>query len=307
MEEKLIENIKKHREIKDSSLKVYLANVRKLNGGKTITNLKFLRKTETTLNKIADLKIPTQRNYLTSILVILTAQPKFKATCEKYKEALRTLNDTYNEHINSHQKTEKEDKNWCNLKHLRKTVLNHYKREITERLLNDKNTLTSKEFDLYQKYIISALYLLLPPVRLDYANMDIVTARDDMTDKDKNYLLNISRNTKYFYINEHKTSKTHGTLEIKIPKELNTILNNWLKINTSEYLLVNKSGSKMTANVLSKAITKAFLPSGKNISLNMLRKIYISEHIDLDIIKKRKELADAMGHSVDTQTTYIKQ
>lgn len=112
MEEKLIENIKKHREIKDSSLKVYLANVRKLNGGKTITNLKFLRKTETTLNKIADLKIPTQRNYLTSILVILTAQPKFKATCEKYKEALRTLNDTYNEHINSHQKTEKEDKNW---------------------------------------------------------------------------------------------------------------------------------------------------------------------------------------------------
>ena len=25
------------------------------------------------------------------------------------------------------------------------------------------------------------------------------------------------------------------------------------------------------------------------------------------IIKKRKELADAMGHSVDTQTTYIKQ
>ena len=306
MEDKLIENIKKNREIKDSSLKVYLANVRKLNGGENITNLKFLRKTATILNKIADLKIPTQRNYITSILVILTAQPKYKATCEKYKEALRTLNDTYNEHINSHEKTEKEEKNWCNLKHLKNTVLNHYKREITERQLNNKKTLTSKEFDLYQKYIISALYLLLPPVRLDYI-AEIVTTRDDMTDKNKNYLLNISRNTKYFYINEHKTSKTHGTLEIKIPKELNSILNNWLKINTSDYLLVNKSGFKMTPNVLSKAITKAFLPSGKNISLNMLRKIYISEHIDLDIIKKRKELADAMAHSVDVQTSYIKK
>jgi len=307
MEDKLIENIKKNREIKDSSLKVYLANVRKLNGGENIINLKFLRKTATILNKIVDLKIPTQRNYITSILVILTAQPKYKATCEKYKEALRTLNDTYNEHINSHEKTDKEAKNWCNLKHLKNTVLNHYKREITERQLNNKTTLTSKEFDLYQKYIISALYLLLPPVRLDYANLEIVTTRDDMTDKNKNYLLNISRNTKYFYINEHKTSKTHGTLEIKIPKELNSILNNWLKINTSDYLLVNKSGFKMTPNVLSKAITKAFLPSGKNISLNMLRKIYISEHIDLDIIKKRKELADAMGHSVDVQTSYIKK
>jgi len=305
MEDKLIENIKKNREIKDSSLKVYLANVRKLNGGENITNLKFLRKTATILNKITDLKIPTQRNYITSILVILTAQPKYKATCEKYKEALRTLNDTYNEHINSHEKTEKEEKNWCNIKHLKNTVLNHYKREISERGLNNKTTLTSKEFDLYQKYIISALYLLLPPVRIDYI-AEIVTTRDDMTDKNKNYLLNISRNTKYFYINEHKTSKTHGTLEIKIPKELNSILNNWLKINTSEYLLVNKSGFKMTPNVLSKAITKAFLPSGKNISLNMLRKIYISEHIDLDIIKKRKELADAMAHSVDVQTSYIK-
>lgn len=306
MEDKLIENIKKNREIKDSSLKVYLANVRKLNGGENIINLKFLRKTATILNKIVDLKIPTQRNYITSILVILTAQPKYKATCEKYKEALRTLNDTYNEHINSHEKTEKEEKNWCNIKHLKNTVLNHYKREISERGLNNKTTLTSKEFDLYQKYIISALYLLLPPVRIDYI-AEIVTTRDDMTDKNKNYLLNISRNTKYFYINEHKTSKTHGTLEIKIPKELNSILNNWLKINTSEYLLVNKSGFKMTPNVLSKAITKAFLPSGKNISLNMLRKIYISEHIDLDIIKKRKELADAMAHSVDVQTTYIKK
>ena len=306
MEEKLIQNIKENREIKDSSLKVYLANVRKLNGGETIINLKFLRKTATILNKIADLKIPTQRNYITSILVILTAQPKYKATCEKYKEALRILNDTYNEHINSHQKTEKEDKNWCNLKHLKKTVLNHYKREISERGLNTKTNLTSKEFDLYQKYVISALYLLLPPVRIDYI-AEIVTTRDDMTDKNKNYLLNISRNTKYFYINEYKTSAKHGQIEIKINKELNSILNNWLKINTSEYLLVNKSGSKMTPNVLSKAITKAFLPSGKNISLNMLRKIYISEHIDLDIIKKRKELADAMAHSVDTQTTYIKQ
>ena len=306
MEDKLIENIKKNREIKDSSLKVYLANVRKLNGGENIINLKFLRKTATILNKIADLKIPTQRNYITSILVILTAQPKYKATCEKYKQALRTLNDTYNEHINSHEKTEKEEKNWCNLKHLKNTVLNHYKREITERQLNNKNTLTSKEFDLYQKYIISALYLLQPAVRLDFANMDIVTTRDDMEDKNKNYLLNISRNTKYFYINEYKTSAKHGQIEIKINKELNSILNNWLKINDSEYLLVNKSGSKMTPNVLSKAITKAFLPSGKNISLNLLRKIWISESVDLEALKRRKKLAHDMQHSLAVQEGYIK-
>lgn len=306
MEEKLIDNIKKNREIKDSSLKVYMANVRKLNDNKSITNLKFLRKKESIMNKIKELKVPTQRNYLTSILVILTNQPKYKKTCEVYKEELRKLNDTYNSHIESHQKTEKETKNWSSLKHLKKTVLNHYKNEIADRELNKKSSLKQKEFDLYQKYVVSALYLLLAPVRLDYGNMEIVNSRADMNDKNKNYLLNISRNTKYFYINEYKTSAKHGTIEIKIPPPLNTILNGWLKFNDSGYLLVNKSGSMMSPNVLSKYITKAFEPSNKNITLNMLRKIYISEHIDLETIKKRKQLAESMGHDIATQETYIK-
>ncbi len=305
MEEKLIDNIKNNREIKDSSLKVYIANVRKLNNNKSITNLNFLRKKESIMNKIKELKVPTQRNYLTSILVILTNQPKYKKTCEVYKEELRKLNDTYNSHIASHQKTEKEEKNWTTLKHLKKTVLNYYKNEILDRELNKKTSLKQKEFDLYQKYVVSALYLLLPSVRLDYS-MEIVNSRADMDNKNKNYLLNISRNTKYFYINEYKTSAKYGQIEIKVPPTLNTILNGWLKFNNSGYLLVNKSGGIMSSNVLSKYITKTFEPSKKNITLNLLRKLWISESVDLEALKKRKALAESMQHDLATQETYIK-
>jgi len=305
-EKELIEYIKDNRSIRESSLKVYIGNVRKLNDNKPLTNLNFLRKTEQILNKIKDMKVPTQRNYLSSILVILTNQKKYKTTLEKYKERLRLLNDEYNKRIETHEKTEKEQNNWITLKELRKKVLLPYKREITERELNKKSSLKSKEFDLYQRFVVSALYLLLPAVRLDYAPMSVVSSRDDMDNK-KNYLLNLSRNTKYFYLNDFKTSDKHGQIEIRVPKELNTILNGWLKFNDSGYLLLNKGNSPMSANILGKYITKSFLPSGKNITLNLLRKIWITENIDLDAIKRRKQLAQTMGHTVNMQETYIKE
>ena len=305
-EKELIEYIKDNRKIRDNSLKVYLGNVRKLNDNQPINDLKFLKKTSSIIEKIKEFKLPTQRNYLTSILVILTKQKKYIKQCEIYKTRLKKLNDEYNEHINSHQKTEKEDKNWTSLKDLKKNVFNYYKREIAERGLNTKTNLTSKEFDLYQRFVVVSLYMLLPPVRLDYANMIVVKSRGDMENKNRNYLLNLSRNKKYFYINEYKTSDKHGEIEIKIPPPLNTILNQWLKINDNENFLLNKGSSSMTPNVLSKYITKSFSPSGKNISLNMLRKIYISEHVDLEAIRKRKEMANVMGHSTAVQESYIK-
>jgi len=37
------------------------------------------------------------------------------------------------------------------------------------------------------------------------------------------------------------------------------------------------------------------------VTINLLRSIYISEHINIDAIKESKKLADAMGHSVAVQ------
>ena len=306
-EKELIEYIKDNRKIRDISLKTYIGNVRKLNNNKPIDDLKFLKKTSSIIEKIKDFKLPTQRNYLTSILVILTKQKNYIKECEKYKTRLKILNDQYNEHINSHLKTEKEDKNWSTLSELKKKVFNYYKREISERQLNNKTTLTSKEFDLYQRFVVVSLYLLIPSVRLDYSNMVVVTSRSDMENKKRNYLLNLSRNKKYFYINEYKTSDRHGEKEIKISPALNTILNQWLKFNDNQYLLLNKANQPMSDNVLSKYITKAFAPSNKNITLNLLRKFWISESVDLEAIRKRKALANSMMHSLDVQEGYIKQ
>ena len=54
-------------------------------------------------------------------------------------------------------------------------------------------------------------------------------------------------------------------------------------------------------------VKRAFAPTGKEITLNLLRKITISELVDHDALKKNKKLADDMGHSVNVQqTVYLK-
>ena len=62
----------------------------------------------------------------------------------------------------------------------------------------------------------------------------------------------------------------------------------------------------MSENTLSKYIVKVFDPSGKHITLNLLRHIFISENVDLEKIKKEKETAEKMMHSSDMQKDYVK-
>jgi len=293
--------IKKARDIKDNSINSYIISLTKLNDNKTFDDLDFLKDKEKIKEKMENLALTTKKNRITAIIVALGAvdEEKYKDLIEYYKKILEELTALYFENIKKNIKTDKEDKNWTSLKSLRK-VMNAYKRDIAEREILKKNNVSNKELMLFQNYLITALYLLLPPIRLDYAPMTIIKNKEQM-EKDKNYLLNLSRNKKRFIIQEFKNSKNMGTQEIPIPKELNSILNNWLKLNKSENFLINNRGGSLSSNGLGKLITKVFKPLNKNINLGLLRKIYISEHIDKDAIKKAENLASKMLHSPQVQ------
>jgi hypothetical protein len=293
--------IKKARDIKDNSINSYIISLTKLNDNKTFDDLDFLKDKEKIKEKMENLALTTKKNRITAIIVALGAvdEEKYKDLIEYYKKILEELTALYFENIKKNIKTDKEDKNWTSLKSLKK-VMNAYKRDIAEREILKKNNVSNKELMLFQNYLITALYLLLPPIRLDYAPMTIIKNKEQM-EKDKNYLLNLSRNKKRFIIQEFKNSKNMGTQEIPIPKELNSILNNWLKLNKSENFLINNRGGPLSSNGLGKLITKVFKPLNKNINLGLLRKIYISEHIDKDAIKKAENLASKMLHSPQVQ------
>ena len=150
-----------------------------------------------------------------------------------------------------------------------------------------------------------------PPLRNDYTPMEIVSLSqyNSLSDKeleDNNYLVIQSRNKKYFSFGEYKTSKTYGIKKIDIGSKLNSVLNIYLKYHDSKYLLLNNRGEPMSANGLTKYIQKVFEPTGKKISANLLRHIYISEFITGPTLKEKEELGEKMGHNVATQELYKK-
>lgn len=301
----LIEKIKASRSIKENSLKSYITSLKKLNDNKEIENLNFLENKSNILKKMEDLALTTRKNRLTAVIVALKAYTPKDAeesdTLKFYRETLDQYTKQYFEEIQKNEKTEKEEKNWTTLSNLKK-IMNSYKRDIQERELIKKSKLSTKEFYLLQNYLITSLYLLLPPIRLDYSPMEIIKDIEEAKEE-KNYLLNKSRNKKTFIIREFKNVKAHGEQVIQIPKMLNSIINNWLKYNKSKSFLLNNRGTALSANGLGKAITKAFSPTGKDINLGILRKIWVSENTDSEAIKKAQDLAAAMLHSPSTQQT----
>ena len=301
------ELIKKERpSIKASSLNAYMISLRKLNNNDKVENLNYLKDSKDILKKLDKLALSTKRAYLTSVLVVLGAYKKeeFDKVLKIYREQLQEYNNEYNKQINSHEKTEKQDKNWVSLKQLAK-VRNFYKKELDEKGILTKENLNRKEMETLQKYLVSALYTLQPPIRLDYGNMRIIkSAKDD--DKKTNFLLVKGRNKKTFIFNDFKNKKSMGAREIPVNTKLNTIINVWLKYNKTDNILLNSKDEIMNENALSKYIKKVFSPTKKDITLNLLRHIYISENIDLEAMKKQKKLADSMLHSESQQVDYAK-
>jgi len=297
--------IKDKRDIKENSLRSYLIILKKLNENKEILDLEFLKDTKKIEEIIRNRALTTQRNYLGAILVVLSAFNKasFDPALQFYRDMLDELNEEYQNQLKSHEKDPKQSKNWVSLDVLKK-AMNRLKRDIEERDILKKENLTNKELMLLQRYVVAALYLLQPPIRLDFS-MDVVNKRSDI-EEGKNYLLNMGRNKKKFIFSEYKTSKSYDTKEVDLNSALNKIMNIWLKHNKSGFLLVNNRGGKLSSNGLGKLIPKVFETTNKHITLNLIRHIYISENVDLDAINKAKKLAEDMLHSSSTQVDYIK-
>lgn len=319
--EKLREAIDKKRNIKEISLKAYLISIKKVHNAilgedKEMENINFLKDEEKVLEAIEGLKLNTQKNYLSAIIVSLDAMNddgEYDKELKEYREYLETVNKSYYEQLNKNEKTEDQDENWVSLKELRK-VMNGYKADLSDRDVFKKETLTKKQFDILQKWVVANLYLndSNPPIRLDYGDMAIIKEKDfeKLSDEDlneNNYLVIKSRTNKKFHFGNYKTKKSQGIKTIPVGKILNSVLNIWLKHNDQPYLLLDSQGNKMNSNQLSKYINKVFEPTGKKINANLLRHIYISEKFPVEKNNEKAEVASKMGHSVDTQNSYAKK
>tara|TARA_R110002153_G_scaffold193128_2_gene346486 strand:+ start:3110 stop:4063 length:954 start_codon:yes stop_codon:yes gene_type:complete len=316
--ETLSKAINEKRNIKPNSLKAYLISIKKLNEfvtKKEFTDLDFLKTIADVDIYLRKLKLATQKNYLAAVVVSLDAmnnEGRYTDLLVEYRTLLDEINGKFVEDYENGEKSKKQKENWTTIKELVK-VMNAYLADIKDRELLKQETLNKKQMALMQKWVIANLFLNKenPPTRLDYAPMEIINKADyDKLEADEkknnNYLVITSRNNKTFSFNEYKTSGKYGENNIKVGKKLNSVINIWLKFNKTDSLLLNTQGNPLSANGFGKEIKKTFEPTGKNISVNMLRHIYISEKYPNQTEEKDKD-AKLMGHSVSTQTQYSKK
>jgi hypothetical protein len=198
--------------------------------------------------------------------------------------------------IDSNNKYEKErNDNYISEENVKKIITDF----SNETLLNNVEKLD----DINNK-LIYALYTLIPPRRLEYANMYIINKSKKINNKD-NYLVIYKYKPVKVIFQDYKTNRTFGVQSYDIPDELAKIIKKYIYKNKL------KSGDKLlpfNEKYLSEVIGKIFFKIyGEKINLNYIRKSYATHINEMNISNNsRSLLALAMGHSLAQSAKYKK-
>ena len=255
---------------------------------------------------------PTKRNYLNSIIVALKGLNEYD---EDLLKTYETLRDTYHQEYlaSQSQLTPKQKENWAAWKDIVK-VVTRYKDSLTTVLTDKPEEIHPSEYKTFNDYVLLLLYTKLPPIRNDFGNVRIIK-HDNFATLEKKHksglnLLVVRDNIPQFLVlNEYKTHKTYGEVQIPLPEEVKTVVTVWLKYNKSGYLLVGgrSKSQPLGSNGISvrlRAIFKKYL--NKNISTNMLRHIYVSERYSTTVDAMKKDANDMLHDEMTQKKIYVK-
>lgn len=293
--------------ITESSKKLYLANLVRLNGG-TIKSLKFLNDVPVIQEKLEKYKPNTRRSYIISIVSLLKSlkekQPKkFSKLYDSYYTILDTMNKSLKDNT---EKTPKEEKEWIGQDAVKAKFEEHFK--IMD-VLKDKKKLTSEEYDKLLHLVVLGLFVLQKPRRnKDYQEAFIVKKyKPEMGEKN---FLDLFKNE--FLFSHYKTQGVYKTQVVPVNPLMREIIDFYLKFHPLKSklkdpipLLVDYQGEPFTqTNSLTRMLYKIF---GSKIGSSMLRKLYLTDKY-ADVMKQMKEDATEMATSTGTiQTNYIKK
>ena len=272
--------------LSDKSINTYASVLKTIMKNLEFDDVKQLDNDKKVLEYLKEMKPNTRKTRL-SALFVLTENEAYK------KHMLEDVN-AYNNSMKSQVKNDKEIENWITKDELFE-IYNTLKKD-TNVLFRKKNK-TMTDLQDIQSFVMLSLFVLLPPRRaLDYSEMKIT----NIDKKSDNY---IKGNNLVFNI--YKTSKQKGQQVLAIPKELKSILNKWIKNNTTDYLLFDNKGNKLTSVKINQRFKKLF---GKSFSVNMFRKLYLSDKYSntMTEMKNLEKDMEKMGSSKAQVNHYVK-
>jgi hypothetical protein len=154
--------------------------------------------------------------------------------------------------------------------------------------------------------LLLAMYTYIPPIRADLFACRLYEETPDEVGED-NYIVLDEKNPR-LVLQDYKTKKTYGTIQIPLPKPLYEMIrqcikegicggNYYLFTDTSDLPYDRHGFSRQTGRML----TRAF---GKPMTLTAIRHNF-SSSIDNNLpVRKLKLISDSMAHSVGQQKLY---
>jgi hypothetical protein len=272
----LIENRKT---LSPSSLRTYISllnSISKKADLKTIDD--FTKKMKAIMTVIEPMNVQSKKTIL-SALFILTNEQEYK---EQMLIFCKQTNDNYRKQVVPENRKEA---------YLTQDEI----KEICDKAL--ANLKASPSNDNYVNYLLTVFYggQYFPVRRAEWA---LVKTKNFIKEKD-NYL---DVKGKACYFNVYKTSKTFGLQKVDLPSEVMLIIKKYLKINTTDYLLVNNKGKPFNSSDLSKRLQMIF---GNGTGVDVLRSIYISKiYENVPNLEFLQEVATASGHSISSAMAF---
>ena len=325
LEQKIVKNRKElKKEIKPSTIKMYISNIKKLsklmNDGEEKGGTQWLKDMSKVKDKLMEKKengkalhYSSVRNYMNSVIIYLYALNDKGSTddlIEKYSEYRDKLNKQYEDEVSLGTWSTKQGQNVITMEELHK-VINDIGNELKDMKLKNLEKINSRQKSLLQVYLILNIHSVIA-LRNDLSGMKIIKKRvynklSEEQKKDRNYLV-LQKNDMFFCLNDYKTNRKYSEKCIPLGPELKKVVRFYLKFNNSEYLLTRNDGEPMTRNAISQVLIKTFKKrTGKSVSTNLLRKIYLS-HKYSEVKEEMQKDADMMGHSVGLQQkVYVKK
>ena len=232
-------------------------------------------------------KPATVRKTVLAILYVLTDKPEYQ---KQMQEDIKT----YKEETNKQEMNEKQKEHHLSQEDI---FIKFKDLEKKAKLLYKKPELTNKDKQVIQDYVIVALTsgIYIPPRRsLDWCAFKVREIGESDNCLHKNKLV----------FKTYKGSGKKGEQEIDCPKALMMLLNKWIAINDSDYLLHDINGKALNNVKMNQRLNKIF---GAGFSINNLRHSYLSEKYQDTIAlgKDMEKTFNDMGSSSSQSKIYI--
>lgn len=237
---------------------------------------------------------------------------------EKYSKELQEKIDNLVEEVNNqystNMKSEKIEKNWISVQELKATV-----EALKSKVLPAEAIDTYNEFRSLIKYLVLLIHVSMP-LRNDLACAKIlltnqISKSNDGENREINkIIINKSKKTAQLVLNDYKTAGTYGQKILDFPPDIAKEIIKWypviIRMSPKAWLIPDREDpDKCISRVTyTKLFNSIFSDTGKKVSTTQIRRTIVSDVVKPkpNETKKRAELANVMGHSVDTQNKYAK-